>query len=101
MFKLKKITDLICPECGKNEPVFFSDFELRGWPIMSAGSSNAENDNPQYYDLDIEYDIGYMASSMDEAIIDGYARCECACCGTEIPYFEDIKDEIEHSGSTE
>ena len=41
-----------------------------------------------------------MASSMDEAITDGYARCECACCGTEIPYFEDIKDEIEHSGST-
>lgn len=83
MLKLKPLSELICPECGKNEPVFFIDFELRAFPIAPIKI----NDNTDYYDLELENDFGYMASTMDDAICDGHARCECALCGTSIDYY--------------
>lgn len=87
---IKKFKDLICPQCGKNEPVFYCDFELRGWPLRDFDTHS----DKRKYDMDIENDFGYMASAMDDAIEDGYARCECSVCGTEIPYLEeDGKDE--------
>lgn len=88
MIKVKPLNELICPECGKNEPVFFVDFELRAWPI-----SPIKVDGADYYDLELENDFGYMASTMDDAILDGHARCECAICGTSIEYYEETEDE--------
>ena len=87
MIKLKPIYQLICPECGKNSPVFFADYELRAWPL-----SDTIVKNTKYYDLDLENDFGYMASTMDEAILDGKARCECSECGTTIPYYEEVSE---------
>lgn len=91
MIKLKPLSQLICPKCGKNEPVFFADYELRAWPIMSANSSN-NDENFDYYDLDLENDFGGMASVMDDAIINGKAKCACSYCGTSILYYEETDD---------
>lgn len=91
MIKLKRVADIICPKCGKNEPVFLVEFELRGWPLGELHTS----DDIETYDIDIENDFGYMATTMDETIRCGKAICKCCNCGTEIKYYEEIENETE------
>lgn len=96
--KLKDVSELICPACGKNEPVFFMKYELKGWPM---GKVTRSSPFVQYYDMEIDYDFGNITREMDEAILYGDADCECANCGTAIQYYEEVEDETECSRSSE
>lgn len=85
---LKKFKDLICPNCGANEPVFSINFKLRAW---------ANDDWKNSYDLEFDDDYAYMEGTILDEINDGTAKCECASCGAEIKYYiEDDKDEVDN-----
>lgn len=102
MLKLKKVSELICPTCKRNDPVFIIDYELRAWPsVLSISKENNESDDIEYYDLHVENDTNGMASWMDEAISNGEARCVCCICGSDIEYYKEVPDETEHNRSSE
>jgi predicted RNA-binding Zn-ribbon protein involved in translation (DUF1610 family) len=78
---MKKLSELICPTCGRNEPVFISDCcRMIAYPL---------NDNDYIYDLKLDIDYDDIVADMKDSISEGTAVCRCSHCGTEIIYFKE------------